>query len=368
MDIGVFIVNRQAQRIRELNNASVGPITWGRNGVGKATFSLSSDDPDAPIIKTWDHEVQIYFDGEISWWGVIWDKRGTPGVAEWTAEDLLTLLWKRFITTTTALYTSIDQQAIAWDLVANYAQQPQGSEHDNKDLNIQVAGYGPSALFNRSREYRRDEHQNIYDILKEFIDLDVGFEYRIEYDTVNRVFTTFLATAGQYKPELKLEYGRNISDYTITESSRESWNDGYGMGGSAGDVRFEAHVTDHADADEHGLMTNVWSEGSELDAVWLNERATRKLKTAKGPQSNVDISSVSIPIDYFKIVKPSDRIFVRIEDGANAFVGFVIVETVTFNPASEGELKLEVSVINDPHDDPILSSIAYSPIDGSLIL
>lgn len=368
MDIGVFIVNRQAERIRELNNAAVKSVMWGRNGNGKCVFNMQSDDPDAPVIKTWDHEVQVYFDGDISWWGVIWDRVGTPGLIEWTAEDLLTLLWKRFITTTTALYTSIDQQAIAWDLVANYAQTPQGTERDNKDLNIQVAGFGPSAIFNRSREYRRDEHPNIYDILKEFVELDVGFEYRIEYDTVNRVFTTFLGTAGTYKPALKMEYGRNISDYTITESSRDSWNDGYGMGGSAGDVRFEAHVTDDDYADEHGLMTNVWSEGSELDPDWLEERSLRRLKTSKGPQADVDISSVTIPIDYLKLIQPSDRISVRIEDGANRFVGFVIVETVTFEPANESELKLEVTVINDPHDDPVLSSIAYSPIDGSLIL
>lgn len=335
----IWIVDREGTRKTVLPAANLQNMSWQRSRPGAASFTIDPLARGTSWIR-WPYEVQVWMDGfeDPVWWGVPWGLSGGPDVITVNCEGLLSLFGKRFVDRTSLLYTSIDQFAIAWDLLL-YAQSE--AVEGNRDFNIDSDFVNSGVV--RSRDYPRVEHANILDLLYEFdrTTLLNGFDWEIVGLGSGQRLWTPTMTKGDAKPNWAVEYGPGEGDRNV---SNFGWAENYGplatlyyvTGGSVtiDDVTFkkEGKHEDVAASAIYGQMQAVMSEGSQLDENWLDDRAEQEVNKHKEPEEIIDITSArGFHMDAFKQVVEGDWLPVKINYGRIQFDAWKRVEEVTWN-------------------------------------
>jgi len=315
-DYRIMVVDRNGFPRAELDLAYVDHVTWELNAPGEMVFKNPIDDPKVAVYpRLLIDEVQLWVEDQLSWWGVPWRESQTVEELEVNCSGLLSYFQKRFITFTSLLYTSIDQLTIAANLVSH------AQTGTNMPLFIDIDSYTPSGHV-RSRDYRREDHANILDLLLEFPTLDDGFDFDIVVDgTGNRVWTPYYPLRGYYKQNLVLEWGRNIIDYTVNVDAVELATQVYVTGGSSGDVKFEENYEDEDASAIYGRMQAIVAEGSQMDVDWLLERAVNEVDTRKQPSVVPEVTAVNVPIQLLGVVEPGDVVPLRIRNGRTQLAG-----------------------------------------------
>jgi hypothetical protein len=324
-DYRIMVVDRNGFPKVELDLAYVDHVTWELNAPGEMVFKNPIIDPKvATYPRLLIDEVQLWVDDELSWWGVPWREAQDVQNVEFTCHGLLSYFTKRFITYTSLLYTSLEQLTIAANLVSH------GQTGANMPLFIDIDSYTPSGHV-RSRDYKREDHANILDLLNEFPTLDDGFDFEIEVDgTGNRVWTPYYPVKGYYKPNLVLEWGRNINNYSVNGDAVDLATQVYVTGGTAGDVKFEQNHEDEDASAIYGRMQAIVADGSQNDVGWLLERAEKEVDTRKEPAEIPEVTAVNVPIQLLGVVKTGDVVPLRIRNGRTQVSGDYRVVKITW--------------------------------------
>lgn len=263
--------------------------------IGQAEITYDPLDAAASEFRLLENQVQIWLDGDLKWWGNPRERKGLlPGrltaVCNFIAEDFK----DRIVDDASLLYTAIDQVTIWRDLIL-FAQSEATQAHRN--LNITFPAYALTGHL-RSRNYLREQHQQVWDLLMEWATLDDGFEWYIEiFGDGRREATPYYPRKGTLKNEhhLFFEVGsrrRNITSLNFSESASQLGTHGYVTGGSSGDVKFEQNYEDVAASAKYKLRQFVVADGSQLDVGWLHDHAVREVNDRK---QTVVLPTVKIP-------------------------------------------------------------------------
>lgn len=314
-NVQVYSVDQNGVRYGSgpIEDCQVSDITWSLNQPGSATISFDPLAENANQVKLEQREIQIWFDDDLMWWGVPWRDQGDMNTVTIGCDGLLSWFMHRFVDRTSLLYTSLDQLAIAWNLIT-YAQNE--SVDGYRDLNIDAAAYAPSGKI-RSRNYDRNDHAAIFDLLQEFPTLSDGFDFEIVTNSSGqRLWTPYYPKKGTTKSNLKIilteDRERNVDTFTMQSDATSILTDVYVTGGTSGDVRFEAHVQDAAAMAAFRDMQGVISDGAQQDVTWLQERGERELglrnHVIKGP-------TITVPKEMLGLVSVGDSIPVQVDYG-----------------------------------------------------
>lgn len=323
-EIELWVTERDGTRIAPLPEANLESITWDLNDVGTAQFSIDPLSEGASEIEGIMREIQIWMDGELQWWGVPWGLTGGPASINVSCEGLLSLFNKRFVDRTSLLYTSLEQFTIAWNLLL-YAQSEAVEAH--RDFNIDLTSpFVPSGVV-RSRNYKREEHKCILDLVKEFDGRTLlnGFDFEIRHTgDGGRFFTPYYPRKGQLVPNASIEWDsegdRNIADFSWTEDFLPVCTLAYVTGGSVStgsvSIRKEGKYEDTAWSAYWGQMQSVISEGTQLDEEWLDDRAQQEVDSRKEPAVNFALTS-AIAVDGLQLgdVVVGDWLPVNVDHG-----------------------------------------------------
>lgn len=241
-DYRVFVCRNatDSTHIAELENARPTQIIEELGTPGAANITMPTQDPKmAALVEGHAYrEIQIWRDGELLFWGVPWRMRGDRYNHFIECQGIASYLERRFIEDTLA-YGGTEQMLLGWNLI-DYTQTNLGS------FGITQATYTGSGQL-RDRTYLKDEHRNIADILYEWFDTINGFEWAIEcYGDGRKEYTPYYPRRGTLRPELVLEYGRNIVDYRYSKEADRMVTRFIMTGAGEGDAKPEVTVSDWA--------------------------------------------------------------------------------------------------------------------------
>lgn len=322
-EVDVQLLTRLGAPITGLPDADVQSIHWVLSESGDATFTIDPFAPGADQIKQWDTEVQIWLDGDLSWWGIPVSFQGGPTGVTVNCEGIMSWLKKRCVDTTTLMYGDaeanqfIEQFTIGWNLVA-FAQSESGQ--GNRDLNINAAAWANSGV-QRSAIYKRSEHKFIYDILQEFRTFYQGFEFEIvTTGDGGRFWTPYYPRKGQARPNFHVIWNQgeqhNLSAFTWQEGGMEMCTQDYNTGGTVQGQRIEEVYEDVEASSRHGVLQAVTSSGSQLDRGWLQAQARGEVDKRKEPITTIGVTSARTDdITMLGVLETGDWIPVTIDCG-----------------------------------------------------
>lgn len=328
----VKLVRRDGSLIHELPSARVDSITWELNAPGNARISMPTLDKRLRDLELGLHEVQIWRNDQLWWWGIPVRLSGDHIKVNIELEGLLAYFEWRYLTYTSLEYTSIDQLNIGWNLLSHAQSAP------NSSWNITAADYELSGRV-RSRRYKRDEHENILDALKEFNELDDGFDFDIVVDsTGQRLWTPYYPRKGVFRSSMVLEWGRNIIGFRHNEDALSLANHVYATGGSNGEIKFEQNHRDEDSIAYRGQFQAIVSEGSQMDINWLKDRAVQEVEDRKDPEVLPSITVVNDPVDVVSVLRTGDVVPISIHHGRVNVDGNFRVTAITWNPGDKLQL------------------------------
>jgi hypothetical protein len=317
-DLKVFAVNDHGGRFGRgpIEDCIVNSIRWDLYGAGSAQIAFDPLARNAQFVKLLEREIQIWFDDELMWWGVPLRDNGDLRIVNIECEGLFCHFRDRIVDDATLLYTSIDQLNIAWHLIS-FAQNESTQAH--RDFNISAAAFAPSGKV-RSREYKREEHAIIFDLLMEFPTLADGFDHEIVADaTGQRFWTPYYPrkerTLSDHKLVLTVDRDRGIEGFQWQSDATTVATHAYATGGSSGDVKFEENYEDVAASAKYKVRQRVISEGAQNDVSWLLERAQREVSERKEILRTPTVSVAPAPKDWFRIVRTGDWLPVLVDYG-----------------------------------------------------
>lgn len=321
-DIRVFPVDYYGGKFGRgpIEDATVSSLKFDLYGAGSASISFHPLARNAQYVKLLERELQVWFDDEMIWWGVPLRDGGNLGTVTLECEGVAAHLRDRIVDRMSLLYTDIDQLNIAWSLI-DYAQDE--SVQANRDLNITAAAFLPSGKI-RSRNYKREEHGIIYDLLDEFPTLNDGFDHEIVCDATGaRMWTPYYPRKERVLLNERLviteDTVRNVADFTWQSDATAVATQAYVTGGSSGDVKFENNYEDEDASARWKVRQRVISEGSQNDVDWLLDRATREVSERKvirpTPTIKPQVQQAPAPADWFWIVRTGDWLPVYMDYG-----------------------------------------------------
>lgn len=338
--IELWVVERDGSRIAPLPDANLESFSDVLNGSGEAKFNIDPLAKGASEIEGVAREIQIWFDDVLVWWGVPWKfDGGATGNINVGCEQLPSLFTKRFVDRTSLLYTSIDQLSIGWNLL-QYAQDE--SVEANRDFNISVAAFAASGV-PRSRNYLRDEHKNILDLLKEFDGrtLQNGFDWEIQtLGDGSRLWKPYYPRKGALKAKYGVEWKdggtRNLSDFSWSEDFVPLTTLAYVTGGTVttggSSFKKEGKYEDVAASAYWGQMQSIVSQGTELDQTWLDNKARQAVDTGKNPVTTFGLTAArTLDMDMFGNVKVGDWIPAYVDRGRIQVEGNQRIYSMTWN-------------------------------------
>lgn len=322
--IQVYVVDKFGNRLAPCSAAVIKKCQWLLNGAGQAELDLSQMDPGARRLLLMENELQIVFTStnphEI-WWGVPIRRKMKPGQQSITCEELLTYFKTRIIEHASATFTDIDQFDIAWSLIQT------AQTGTNYDRNI-GASYTPSG-YRRSRQYARDQHKIIFDLLMEF-NADVllnGFDQDVlVYETGERLWTPFYPARGSWYQGY-LQWGKDIVDYEFDDDCIQMRTKIYCTGGSDGTTKFEQSYEDVASSAKYGAMVGTVSDGSEKDLGWLLAKAQQQVAVRSKP---IATHSIVVTMDKLGKIHPGDKIWVIVDNDATQINAPFRVQSITW--------------------------------------
>jgi hypothetical protein len=341
MPLDVYVTDYE-EVLKPLTTAQVDNVTETLNDVPTMNFSISQDEPNASYIGGMKREIRVVeslgngIAPEIVFQGPVVSESGDSNIANFQCEGVATHLNDRRIDDASLYITSIEQRTIGYMLIA-YAQSE--ATQANRDFNISYASFTGTTHI-RSRDYNREEHPVILDLLKEFPTLQDGFDWDIVIAPDGaRVWTPYYPKKGSYKPELAVQYElggqRGLTDFTYKRDWKRITTEAYGVGGvSDGMTREEQRYEDVAASAEHGVRQRVVSDSS-TDRPWLLDKATKEVNTFKNAVFLPQVKTVRVPLDYRRLITTGDTIPVSISRGRVQEVGVRRILQKSWSPKED---------------------------------
>lgn len=355
-NVQVLVVDKDATNYGELPASTLGSVTWKLRDPSSTTIDMSAYDVNAPLVQTGKREIRIIFwdvirpdtDEPLVWWGRAAGKSGAPGKVQFALDDVSTWLKERVISVDKD-YEAVDawdQVSIGWDLI-NYAQT--GA---NRDLNITNDGV-PLSGRTRERHYKGDQKPIVYDQLNNFQGIIDGFEWWMDYDLSGRRI---------WKPEypqrgvhtgIKLEWGQNISGYSLKEDGATIITRYWAQGGNdpVTNLKIEREFEDVAASVEYGQRERAGSEGTNESTVeYLDDRAQFVVENNNKPKLVLSVAvwegsigDETVPVPLLGRLWPGDWVIIVIDDGANQVPAIELrVSSIKWLPAGGLDLEFEL--------------------------
>jgi hypothetical protein len=340
------LITRESEPVAPLPSAQLEKVTWTLNAPGSLSFSMQQSDPDVSKPLLLQHEVRCTIEGvDNPWQGPIWQDSQTPRSVTFDAEDIGSYLYGKHIDFSTLIYddpAGADQFEIGWGLI-QYAQgiplaQAGSLSIPSKSFNVTAGDLSPSGR-RRLRRYLRDEHAEILPLLQEFAGLrnfftgdPDGFDF--EFITTRdgqRLWQPYYPKKGSLRMDLTLEYGRNVTDYTVRGDAKTVTTKTYATGQNNGDVKLEANYEDAAASALYTQMTKFIDYSEEFDPAALQEFARRYTEDFKDPILSPELKTVEVPITLLGDLQVGDTVPVSISNGRTQVNDIFRVGTITWN-------------------------------------
>jgi hypothetical protein len=346
--ISVFVFRKDGTFLTELPGADVLGVSWTRCDSGDADISLSLVDPGSYKVQLADKELLIVFwehlhpDGTpVVWRGNAWQAGHTKGVRTLKCRSLEEWFRHRVVENASLVYgtptAGVDQFSIAADLV--YQCQNYSPNH-NLYIGTSFLPCGKT----RSRSYKRDQHQIIFDLLTEFTDLNQGFDWEVWCDQTGlKQFRMYYLGQGTVTPyvfeyDSEVEEDGNILDYSLDVDFTGGATKVYAQG----KANAEAHYEDLWASNKHGAMLAVVNKGDQQSTPFLLDVATRTTVLRANPTAQID---VTVSDTWLGKVWKGDTVWVDIHDGFLTFKRQFRIKTLEWKP---GALHL---VFDEPRKD-----------------
>lgn len=342
------LYTRSSVAVASLTEAVLEEVKWTLNDIGQLSFSMLQDDEQIVVPKLVEHEVRCTIEGVTNpWQGPIWQDEEGPKSVKFDANNVASYLTRRFIDYSSLYYDDIpggyDQLQIGWGLM-QYAQGASFAQTGNtpipsKSFNVTAASYAPSGRL-RLRRYLRDDHSGILEMLQEFGGLRNfstgeidGFDWEIIcYADGRREWTPYFPMKGSLKPQYALEWGRNISDFTVNADAKGLTTKTYCTGQSTGDTRLEANYEDAASSALYTQMVSVIDSSDQSDPDALEDRARTYTEEYKRPLITPELKAVAVPVELLGKIETGDRIPVKIDRGRTQIDDIYRVGEITWKP------------------------------------
>jgi len=372
-DIEINLVNNHGFRLAPVPSAALKSVAWTLNDSGTADFDVSKLDSTAQYLMVMMCEIQIIFHntpGPEIWWGFPTKRERKPEFSTIGCEGLSSYFKTRIVGDDqgcgaggSLLYTSVEQTAIAYDLVHHAQLGP------NYDRNIGTGGVTTGRI--RSQNYDRESHGIIFDLLKAF-DADVldgGFDSDIVV-TANgnsgmRVWTPFYPYMGvtQLVP---LEWGTQIVDYDFKEDGLPMRTKLYVTGGTDGTTKFEAEYENAAASAMYGAMVGTTSWASELDPAWLQARASQGVIARSKPVPTFTVTVLASNHDnpVFGYYHKGDLVRVIIDDDTTHINDLYRILTITWK--DDGTIDIALIDGFNPFKTPAGSASGFPAVINNL--
>jgi hypothetical protein len=328
------VVDRVGNRIADLPDAQLDSVKWELNGPGEIVYTMANSDErvTAPVIDV--NEVALYvpqYEDPLQWaYHQKAKGSGSGGTTQFSCPGILEYFDHLAVLNTSYEWDDTEQMAIAANIVT-------AAQAGNATRHIAVAPYTNSGVI-RSRIYDRADHKWFGDLLKEFpglTDADgnpTGFDIGMTHPGAQRLFTMWYPTRGSIRLDIVLEWGRNISDYTVDEDGSALTTRTYCTGGSDGDIKFENYYEDFAAETTYGEWHAVISDTSENDVNVLLTRAAKYTKANNQPKLAPALQAIEVPDALLGVIWPGDSIVVRLKDGRYDFNSLYRISSLTWKP------------------------------------
>ena len=212
------------------------------------------------------------------------------------------------------------EQALIFSRYVDHAQNPL---YRKDDRNIRVL-WTPTGV-QRERHQQFAEHQNVWVAMREFPQLEDGFDFRMEYpDPSTRQLVTGNPRVGSYKPQYALEDGKNVVGVRLSLDGAQAANNVTILSiDSDGPDRAEGSAVDDSFYGVDLEHVEAAPAGTPIDA--LDEMAAERLSELRRPvilevTVNEDVDGLPIAEQeaarrIFDNLRVGDRVPVRIDRG-----------------------------------------------------
>lgn len=238
-------------------------------------------------------------------------------------------------------YTNADMSSIATNLVSRAQTSP-----DYSDLNISTSG-PPSGIIT-TISYKMTDHNNVFDIITDLTtqknsrlgSIDVSIETPTP---TSRIFTTWYPGKGSYKPNLVLEYGRNITKYDYELDGEQTANSIIVQGEGSGPTRMERG---YVDASSLGglILQELFSAPSGTPIDQLDALAYQEFTRSKNIVTILHITTSDPAL--VGTLKTGDTVPVRIDDNWTQVNGDYRITEIVLTPGTE-EQQITLNLPNE---------------------
>jgi hypothetical protein len=235
-------------------------------------------------------------------------------------------------------FNNIDQALIVKGLV-EHAQDPAFGKSDlGITTDCQLTGV------KRTRAYEHSEHQMVNDILTEFPSLHNGLDTSIEIgDNGIRRYTTHFHFKATPRNAIVLEYGKNLSDFSVVEDGEIVANSVVVLGEGEGSDREEGGFSDPESLD--GLvLEKVYNATPGAPIQTLQDQAKRGVERFKTPIVIPEI--ITNDPDLVGVLSTGDIIRVKIVKGDINYDDMCRIIMITLRP-NTNELALQINPLTE---------------------
>lgn len=327
------LIAHDGSSLGELPDAQLEDVSWANSNSADINFSMLQTDARVSDIQLRLHEVRLFIEGwpdplSVPWQGpVLNDKQDDTRVA-FSGSSLECYFARRFIDFSSLTYDDLvdgyEQTEIAWGLV-QYAQGIPVRDYTINNVNkrLRITADALPVTKKRLRRYEREDHLNIMEALQEFptlVDFNTGapngFDWAVlPFTDGRRVWTPFSPQRGSRKPDLTLEYGRNILSFSVAESMVNFASRTICTGGNNGDIKIENEWNDAAASAMYGEDMAITSDSTQMDPAELGAKARAYTLARNHPIVDPDLQAVRAPVELLGVLQPGDTVPVSIHKG-----------------------------------------------------
>jgi hypothetical protein len=360
----VELIDHDGTPLGEIPQAQLNSVEWVCSGIGNIDFTIKQNNLRVSDIILHRHEARLLIDGwpratEVPWQGPILDDDQDDQNVNFTGQSIEYYLTKRYmdfnslyldgstlngdgtVTPASVGFPGYDQLTIAWSLM-QYAQGQAtiGVTATNANKNMRITAPSFPTTINRLRQYLRENHQQIFELLSEFpglVDYTTGVANGFDWNIIcgidgSRVWTPYYPQRGSVKADLTLEYGRNLLKFKVKESAVNFATRAICTGGSDGQSKLENEYNDAANSATYGEMMGVLSDGTQLDPTELGSKARAYVTARNHPVIDPSLEAVRVPVELLGQLQPGDTVPVSIHRGRTQIEANFRIKSVKWTP------------------------------------
>lgn len=225
-------------------------------------------------------------------------------------------------------------------ILENYVVHAQDSTYDKNDLLI--LRNCPATGVEREKHQQFAEHGNIWDGITEFTNLENGVDVWISWNATGTTRTFNCATErGTLKSDYRIEWGRNITDFTYSFDGQNAASSVTILGDGDGPDREEGSAIDTGAFTGGLILETVASADAGANIDVLDGLATERLRMTKQPvHLSVEINENAVA--WFIALDPGDRVPVLIKCGWVQLNLTMRIIALELDP-QEGKLSVELN-------------------------